>query len=141
MIALFLSPLYLIGNVYICCRALQWLSVCSHYLQIRVSAVLYNHLRIFGLIHWPGFYPAPFRVSESSGLHWHLLAWNSPIHNYHPGCCRTDSADFTYYPHRPLRNSHRQKNFYRYRFDLYCCNCIFLYMGYHQRCPRSQYEL
>ncbi len=29
MIALFLSPLYLIGNVYICCRALQWLSVCS----------------------------------------------------------------------------------------------------------------
>lgn len=29
MIALFLSPLYLIGNVYICCRTLQWLSACS----------------------------------------------------------------------------------------------------------------
>lgn len=29
MIALYLSPLYLIGNIYICCRALQWLSACS----------------------------------------------------------------------------------------------------------------
>lgn len=29
MIALFLSPLYVIGNVYICFRALQWLAACS----------------------------------------------------------------------------------------------------------------
>lgn len=31
MIALFLSPLYLLGNIYICCRALQWLSACSEH--------------------------------------------------------------------------------------------------------------
>lgn len=29
MIALFLSPLYILGNVYICFRTLQWLAVCS----------------------------------------------------------------------------------------------------------------
>ena len=29
MIALYLSPLYLIGNIYICFRVLQWLSACS----------------------------------------------------------------------------------------------------------------
>ncbi len=29
MIALFLSPFYIIGNIYICVRALQWFSACS----------------------------------------------------------------------------------------------------------------
>ena len=31
MIALFLSPFYIIGNIYICVRTLQWFSACSEH--------------------------------------------------------------------------------------------------------------
>ena len=99
------------------------------YLQTRVSAVLYNRLRIFSLIHRSGLYPAPFRVPENSGLHRHLLAWDSPIHNYRPGCCGTDPADFTFYPYHSIRNSCRQKNLCRRRPDLHCCDCLFCIWG------------
>lgn len=41
MIALYLSPLYILINVYICFRAVQWLTVCTDYAQKPVFRLVF----------------------------------------------------------------------------------------------------
>ncbi|MDD3221102.1 MAG: metallophosphoesterase [Clostridia bacterium] len=47
MIALYLSPLYLIGNIYICFRTLQWLSVCFETAKKPAFRLIFIALYVF----------------------------------------------------------------------------------------------
>lgn len=142
MIALYLSPLYLIGNIYICCRALQWLSACSdntcrpgfRLFFIIIYAFLALSIGLAFILPHSGFQ----RILACIGTYWlGILLYIIIV----LGAAELIRLILHFTHIIPSETLAARKTFVATGLICIAAIAFFLHMGHHQRRPRPQYKL